>query len=354
MNNPIISIIVPVYKVPKGYLQQCLESLATQTCATDLEVIVVDDGSPDSEVLEICDSYADRFVILHEENSGVSVARNLGLQHAHGKWIAFVDSDDWCEPDMFEKLMKSAESAASTPDIVVCDCYVDMSSHAVVNHFYAPNSSFVWNDATKRFTLLEIMGRNKYYNPPEVAIGVPWGKLYRLGFLQQYELIFKSELKRMQDNIFNLYAFNYAMNIVYFPEPLYHYRKFEQSRSNKYSPDVIEQFEKVLNWNRKFLNSCERDDELKQGYYSRVIQSFHAYMRFWLFHPQNHLSYKQKSRILKSLMRRNPYKEAFVHVRLGQMNRELALFTLAMRMHAFYLMGVAIRIRQSRRKPQVY
>lgn len=102
--NPEISIIVPVYKVEK-YLRQCLESILSQTFA-DWECIVVDDGSPDS-CGAICDEFAARDARLkvhHTPNRGVSAARNLALDNACGKFLAFVDPDDWVDPDFLQTL----------------------------------------------------------------------------------------------------------------------------------------------------------------------------------------------------------------------------------------------------------
>ena len=96
---PKVSVIVPVYKAEK-YLHRCVDSILSQTF-TDWELLLIDDGSPDRSG-EICDEYAKkdtRIRVFHKENGGVSSARNMGLDIAKGKWIVFVDSDDWCEPD---------------------------------------------------------------------------------------------------------------------------------------------------------------------------------------------------------------------------------------------------------------
>lgn len=95
----MISIIIPVYNVEK-YLAECLESILAQTY-TDFEVILIDDGSPDSSGI-ICDAYAqkdNRIHVIHQSNAGVSTARNNGIEYATGEWITFVDSDDWLDPD---------------------------------------------------------------------------------------------------------------------------------------------------------------------------------------------------------------------------------------------------------------
>lgn len=112
-----ISVIVPVYKV-QPYLQKCLDSIINQTYK-NLEIILVNDGSPDN-CGWICDEYAardSRIKVIHQENGGVSSARNAGLSQVTGDWIGWVDSDDWIEPDMYEYLAGEMNSGA---DIIVC------------------------------------------------------------------------------------------------------------------------------------------------------------------------------------------------------------------------------------------
>jgi len=117
MDNPLITIIVPVYKV-EPYLRKCVDSILAQTY-TNIEVILVDDGSPDG-CPAICDEYKEkdsRVVVIHQKNGGVSAARNAGLDIAKGEYIGFVDSDDWIEPDMYEVLMDIVSKTGS--DIVI-------------------------------------------------------------------------------------------------------------------------------------------------------------------------------------------------------------------------------------------
>lgn len=109
MTNPTISVIVPVYKV-ENYIHQCLDSLICQTYK-DIEIILVDDGSPD-RCGEICEEYAAkdaRIVVIHQENGGLSAARNTGLDIARGEYIMFVDSDDWVEPTYCEKALEKIQ-----------------------------------------------------------------------------------------------------------------------------------------------------------------------------------------------------------------------------------------------------
>ena len=117
----LISVIVPVYKVEE-YLEKCVDGILAQTY-TDLEVILVDDGSPD-RCGEICDNYAardSRVTVIHQENGGLSAARNAALLIAKGEFVAFVDSDDFIDNDMYRTLYDRARQTGS--DVVECNLH---------------------------------------------------------------------------------------------------------------------------------------------------------------------------------------------------------------------------------------
>ena len=104
MEQPLISVIVPIYKTEQ-YLEKCINSIRNQTYR-NLEIILIDDGSPD-RCGEICDSFSkidSRIRVFHKKNGGQSSARNMGLDHMNGEYVAFVDSDDWIEDEMYNHL----------------------------------------------------------------------------------------------------------------------------------------------------------------------------------------------------------------------------------------------------------
>ena len=118
---PKISVIVPVYNV-ENYISKCIESIINQTYA-NLEIIIVDDGSTDKSG-DICNYYAkkdERIIHIHQENQGMSIARNNALDIAKGEYIGFVDSDDWIEPNMYYTLYDNA--IAYDADISMCNFY---------------------------------------------------------------------------------------------------------------------------------------------------------------------------------------------------------------------------------------
>ena len=116
---PKVSVIIPVYNI-EAYLRECLESVCNQTLDS-IQIIVVDDGSTDGSAA-ICREFADRFPekveYYYKENGGSASARNMGLDHAVGDYVGFIDSDDWVEPDMYEKMYE--KMVQYDCDIVFC------------------------------------------------------------------------------------------------------------------------------------------------------------------------------------------------------------------------------------------
>lgn len=157
-----ISVIIPVYKV-ESYIRECIDAVIDQSYR-DLEIILVDDGSPDN-CGKICDEYAEkdgRIKVIHQKNAGLSAARNSGLEAASGAYIGFVDSDDYPETDMFESLYRSMTESGS--DISVCG--VKKFGNEKKSEFYGKKlagrtdfmklllseevKSYVWNKLYKR------------------------------------------------------------------------------------------------------------------------------------------------------------------------------------------------------------
>ncbi|MBT8924339.1 hypothetical protein BTI79_04260 [Lactobacillus delbrueckii subsp. bulgaricus] len=165
---PLVSVIVPVYKV-EDYLNQCVQSILDQTYH-NLEIILIDDGSPDN-CGQLIDDWAKkdkRIVALHQKNGGLSAARNTGLDNCHGEWLAFVDSDDYVAKDYIEKMLKAA--MRDHTNLVISHYYeVDDISGEQIN---------VKHNPAKVYNIDEF--RKLYYSPKGnfVHLVVAWDKLY--------------------------------------------------------------------------------------------------------------------------------------------------------------------------------
>lgn len=165
-SNVDVSVVIPVFKV-ENYLRKCLDSICGQSLR-NIEIICIDDGSPD-ESGKICDEYAKRdkrITVIHQENAGLSEARNKGISVANGKYIAFVDSDDWVHPNFLEALYRLCEDNNCT--IAECGLQKFSSEDELVQENYLSAQIITGKDAVHgRF---ELDGWRH---------GVTWNKLYR-------------------------------------------------------------------------------------------------------------------------------------------------------------------------------
>ena len=215
-NNPLISVIVPVYNV-EPYLRRCIDSILAQTYE-NLEIILVDDGSPD-RCGEICDEYArlDRRIrVIHQENSGVSAARNAALAVAEGEYIGFVDSDDWIEPNMYEEMYEAI--LATDSDIAVID-FVKEPCPEVAHQ----------NDSGKREVLSGVQAYCEMMKGEKFQ-GHMCSKLARKAVLKKNT--FCLDISVLEDMLFCTEMFFRTRKVVYQKSSLYHYWMSDQSLSH--------------------------------------------------------------------------------------------------------------------------
>lgn len=180
MRNSLISIIVPVYKVEK-YLKKCLDSIINQTYK-NLEIIIVDDGSPDG-CPNICDEYSkkdDRIKVIHQKNMGLSIARNNGIKLATGEYIGFVDSDDFIEPTMYEDLYNAI--IKNNAQMSICNFNVITNKDKYKRNDYPENKTYDKMEILKEILLdknIQSYAWNKLYKKELFdAIQYPAGKKY--------------------------------------------------------------------------------------------------------------------------------------------------------------------------------
>lgn len=215
-----LSIIVPIYNVEQ-YLENCINSILNQTYR-NFELILVDDGSPDKSG-EICDKYKssdDRVKVIHKKNGGLSSARNAGLEIATGQYIGFVDSDDWIDRDMYDKLLNLAEK--NEADIVQCE-YLEAYDNKIIIH-NNENSEFVVLD---RFEALEkLINFGKYH----VNGVVSWNKIYKRTLFDDIRF----PVGKLNEDEFTTYKLLHKCNsIIFLKEKLYYYRQTPNSIMNK-------------------------------------------------------------------------------------------------------------------------
>lgn len=210
--NPLVSIIVPVYKVEE-YLDECVGSIVNQSYQ-DFEMILIDDGSPDN-CPDMCDAWAQkdaRIKVIHKQNGGVSSARNEGLKIASGEWVWFIDSDDTIEENALALL---SEKFSQKPDLIIYN--------KEKNEVYQKDSRFF----------------DEYYFKYRFGFE-PWNKLYKLNIIRDNDLWFDTEEKIGEDLLFNIQYYKYAQNYMFTDLKLYNYTVREDSAMGEKDPERLE------------------------------------------------------------------------------------------------------------------
>ena len=252
MKQPLFSVVVPIYNV-EAYLNRCVESLVNQTY-TALEIILIDDGSPD-RCGEICDEWAERderIKVIHKQNGGLGMARNTGLDNAKGDFIFFVDSDDYLTPDAVEGCAAAlAEYGFDTLLFGRYDAYPDGTvvedcKHVIKRHY------------SGKEVLDELL-------PELFSCGEGYGvsacsKVFSNKIFTEHKVRFKSERKIVsEDTYFCIDYFSKAENVLVIPDRFYCYYKNENSLSRTYRDDRQKKNDDFL------IQSLERIRELSLG-----------------------------------------------------------------------------------------
>ena len=279
--QPKVSVIVPIYKVEK-YLKQCVDSIINQTLK-DIEIILVDDGSPDN-CGKIIDEYAkqdNRVIALHQKNGGYGKAVNHGINIAKGEYIGIIESDDWIESTMYEKLYKNAKK--NDTDITKCAFYQYDSTlplkkqnkkwyNKYQNLINAPNSVFSVNDY-----------------PLIVAFHASiWSNIYKKDFLDKENIrVIETKSASYQDFPFMIECMCKAKRITVVPEYLVHYRMEEGQDSSTMRRDkrLLLMAEMCL-VGKNIMTQLNYYNQLKEEFY------YHAYLANYNFYNTIYLKYK--------------------------------------------------------------
>lgn len=240
---PQISIIIPVYNVEK-YIRQCLDSVISQTFI-DWECWLIDDGSTDSSK-DICDEYVEkdnRFHVIHKANGGLASARQCGIEHVSGKYVATIDSDDWVEPDYLQSMYDCI--LEDDADVVTCGYYMNFPD----NQMYFSNEP---SDISPKTVMHETL-RHKLH------AGL-WCKMFKRSLFKDYDVCWP-KYGYYEDMYVFVSVLQYAKKIAYLPKATYHYRFNTNSLSfNADIPKRIKMYTELVE-NMTALNEKYHLDE---------------------------------------------------------------------------------------------
>lgn len=243
----LISVVVPIYNVEK-YIKRCIESIINQTYV-NLEIILVNDGSPD-KCGEICEKYAlkdKRIKVIHKRNGGLSDARNSGIEIAKGKYIGFVDSDDYIDLDMYEILYKNLKK--NEADISICDIYT-VYDDFIEKYKKSDENIIIMNNELAIKEMLD----EKIINTSA------WNKLYKIELFKEIRYPFG----KLSEDLFTTYKlFHISNRICYIDKPKYYYVQTEnsimRSNFNIRKLDTLEGTKELVEFTKRYYRNIEKN-----------------------------------------------------------------------------------------------
>lgn len=275
--SPKVSIIVPVYKV-EAYLAKCLDSILAQAFG-DFELLLIDDGSPDGSGA-ICDDYASkdaRIRVFHQANGGVSVARNTGLDNACGEWLAFVDSDDWVEPNWLDVFGEEKLSLTVAADMLF---YGRRNFRGAKTVYQFMPSRECWDSES-------ILNSDEFYY---VAL---WSCFFRREIIERYAIRLTPGMAVAEDTEFLLKCIAVCPSISGLRATPYNYLEREGSATRTVTRDFARASKDLVAIN-SFLRFCAKFNLDSARYSACVARSYRIFLRVYLAGPNPKREDKRK------------------------------------------------------------
>jgi len=292
MPEELVSIIIPCYN-NAPYLRKCIDSVLCQSY-NNTEIIVVDDGSSDEPKSVISDYViADKIKYVKLSHSGVSTARNAGMQKATGEYIIFIDGDDWVEPNHIETLVNGADGCDGSMIVMTID---------------KDGESSVPEDVIDLFSNYEILSKEIFYLLYErYLLSSPCNKIYQSEIIRKHDIRFDPNVSYAEDLLFNLTYFQYISSVRLNSKVTYHYIKHScPSGTTRYHQNTVATLEKLSTATHHcFNNPSDEVISIEMQHYLWGILN--------IFHPDAHLSSKQRRNVINQIQNLawwNKYKKA--------------------------------------------
>ena len=362
---PLITFIIPVYKA-LPWLERSLSSIlnAEKKAPLPIEILICDDASPD-DTGRLVDRLAEsdpRIIPLHNEKNGsVCYSRNRCLDLAKGKWICFVDQDDVLDENAFEVFAKTLDEESQIIYYGFEDFYEEtpsVSSRAQSRDLPAaaptipmgdgnPGTSRVFTGEEIKKLQWDCLCRYKDSKPliSYRLLPVPWGKLYRRDFLNEYGVRFREGLHREEDIGFNLTALAHCTRVKSCPYPLYHYRRSLDTQSHTYRPEIRRETDETLAWYREIIAEHYPDDpRMEELYRFRELWGTLYNVALGCGHSDNPKPYRERKQDFRALFGSGTLdaKKALdpkMIRRLDPLHRILATLTRRKMFGAIWLLG---------------
>ena len=341
--HPLVSIVVPVYRVPEQYLKKCLESCIDQTL-TSIEIIVVHDKSDDN-CGEICDLYAERdnrIKVIHKTgktNAGLSAARNTGFDAATGSWIMFVDGDDWIEPETCKKMLSAAETNENI-QLVMCAVNKDYGSRLERVKFPFDDMQYFDVQQCKELQA-RVLDFNSY-------IACVYAKLISREYLSNNNIYHDEELKNGVEGLeFNIRMMEKLNGAIFLNHYYYHYMYNDSSLSavvsDKTNYLIIKGFLKIKDYINTSSNQLLASKFTDRVHYAIITAAISGY-----FNPANKIHYSMRVQQFEKFLEHDLIVEAIHADHNGKISksRALALWLIKHRMYLLIYFMAIMRYKQ--------
>ena len=339
----LVSIVVPIYNVEK-YLDRCLDSIVAQTYR-NLDIILVDDGSPDS-CPQMCDAWAkkdSRIRVIHKRNQGLGMARNTGIENALGTYICFFDSDDYIAAETVEKAVKVAREEQAE---VVIFGMTSVDGQGEERTRIVPKAEKLFFEGTEvQNQLLPALIDSKCAKSAIKNLCLSaCCCLFSMKLIEQTEWRFISERKNISEDSYSLiWLFKYVHSAAVLPEPLYYYYVNDMSLSRSYRPD---RYEKIKLFYRDTLTMAER-----QGYGENVLRGIDGlFLGFSIGAMKQIVSldveFMQKKRKIVDIVNDAEMKHVLQLIPVGTYGLAREIFCWSVR-HQYYLLCYVLLVLQS-------
>ncbi|MHB1001509.1 MAG: glycosyltransferase family 2 protein [Armatimonadota bacterium] len=343
--SPKISIIVPVYNAEK-YLRRCLDSLVSQTL-DDIEIIAVNDGSTDNSE-NILNQYKEkdsRIIAINRVNSGLSDARNCGVEHASGQYIGFIDSDDWVDLCMYSDMYNEAISRSA--DVVMCTYLREYPGGSAEKAFNLPEMLYFPPDEVRDHVLRRIIGPvgDELAKPDYLdAWSTVWSKIYKRDVITDNSIKFVDTkiIGSAEDALFNILAFYHTRAAVFINKPYYHYwRTNSSSFTSTYKPRLLEQWGCLYSLINEFIKKNELPAIYEQALSNRIcISTLNLGLNILSSNESPYLQFKNISNTLNSSLIRNSIK----HFDLSYFDLKWKLFYFCVKHRINIIVFVTLKI----------
>lgn len=305
--KPSLTIVIPVYNVEQ-YLEKCVESVIPMTIS--YEIILVDDGSTDSS-LDVCMKLKEIYKnikVVHKENGGLSSARNCGISVATGKYITFVDSDDWVEKGTYDTLLQKLGN--KDVDILKFSYFIDYDTDNVEVHNILLDG-FYDREQIEKCILSYAFGGDRLADSTIQKINLSaTSNLYNLEFLKSNDLEFISEREiGSEDFLFNIEALLNAKEILVVNECFYHYVQRIGSLTKQYRKNLYQQYSKLCKYLYVYMNS----NEFLGKYINKYKHFYNCLMYLCIWNECNEYApgaRKQKVKKVKNILNNTELQES--------------------------------------------